>query len=191
MKLTPNQNFRTAALFSLVILMAAFAGAPAAGAEDQLLAPPLRGSGPEAGKPAVPRSPHAATGHEAVGPSPHAGLAVGKAAVDLGDIEKAEGGKTVAEVLTEGAALADQRILVRAKVVKKNDGIMGRNWLHLRDGSKNADGTEADLTVTSQQTANVGDLLVAEGKVSADKDFGFGYHYEVLLEDAKLKPESE
>jgi hypothetical protein len=174
----------------LVAPSSGFFSTPALAA-DQLLAPPLRGSGPEAGRPAIPAPAKSAVNpHESMaGPSPHAGLAAGRADLDLSGIGKAENGKTVAEIFSGSSDLADQRVAVRGKVVKKNDGIMGRNWLHLRDGSKNADGSDADLTVTSQQTATVGDVVLAEGKVTTDKDFGFGYHYDVLLEDAKITVE--
>ncbi|MCK7579746.1 MAG: hypothetical protein MZV65_31320 [Chromatiales bacterium] len=73
----------------------------------------------------------------------------GRAAeVDLSGIAKADGGKTVAEVLRrEGPRSPDQPVIVRGKVVKTNAGIMGKNWLHVRDGS-GAEGTN-DLTVTT------------------------------------------
>ena len=67
--------------------------------------------------------------------------------VDLTGIAKAEGGKTVAEVFAEKDALAGQKVAVRGKVVKTNAGIMGKDWVHVRDGS-GADGTN-DLTVTT------------------------------------------
>jgi hypothetical protein len=64
---------------------------------------------------------------------------------------------------------------------------MGKNWLHLQDGS-GSEGTN-DLTVTTTATAEVGDLVLVNGKVSVDRDFGYGYTYEVLLEDAEITVE--
>ncbi len=116
----------------------------------------------------------------------HAAAAKGPADVGSVKVPKAEGGKTVAEVFAQRAALSDKDVAVRGKVVKFLPGIMGRNWLHLRDGSGNPDKKDNDLTVTTSETAAVGDVVVAKGKVKVDRDFGAGYAYPVLIEDAKL-----
>jgi hypothetical protein len=77
---------------------------------------------------------------------------------------------------------------VRGKIVKANAGIMGKNWLHLRDGY--ATGTASDLTVTTSAVApKVGDTVLVTGKVSLNKDFGMGYQYDVIIEDAEVKVE--
>ena len=108
--------------------------------------------------------------------------------VDLSGIAKAEGGKTVAEVFAEKASLAGKPVTVRGKVVKVNGGIMGKNWLHVRDGS-GAEGTN-DLTVTtSGELPELGTIVVVTGPVTLDKDFGMGYQYAVILEDADVKVE--
>lgn len=120
---------------------------------------------------------------------PHAG--VNKAAetsVDLKGIAKAKGGNTVAEVFDQRATLSGKEVTVRGKVVKSNPQVMGHNWLHVRDGSKGADGSD-DLTLTTKDTAKVGDTIVVKGKVVTDKDFGFGYHYDVMLEEASVTVE--
>jgi hypothetical protein len=61
---------------------------------------------------------------------------------------------------------------------------MGKNWLHLQDGS-GSKGTN-DLTVTTNEMVKIGDLILVSGVVSVDRDFGFGYSYEVILEDAEV-----
>ena len=99
-------------------------------------------------------------------------------------IEPAQGGITVAKIFEDKAALAGKPVVVRGKVVKVNNGILGRNWVHLQDGTGTA-GTN-DLMVTTNATANVGDVVVARGKVAVDQDFGGGYRYAVLVEDATL-----
>ena len=86
-----------------------------------------------------------------------------------------------------GAELKDKPVLVRAKVVKYNGGIMGKNWVHLRDGSGAAADGSNDLLVTTAEPAKVGDIVNAEGVVRTNKDFGSGYAYKVMIEDAKLK----
>ena len=101
-------------------------------------------------------------------------------------VTKAEGGKTVAEIWQNRGALKDGPIVVRGKVVKALNGIMGRNWIHLRDGSgERASGTD-DLTVTTNETATVGEVITVKGTLRVDKDFGAGYRYTVILEDGKI-----
>jgi len=108
------------------------------------------------------------------------------AAVDLSGIAKADGGKTVAEVFAEKDALAGKPVIVRGKVVKINAGIMGKNWLHVRDGS-GAEGTN-DLTVTTAgELPELGATVVVTGPVTLNKDFGMGYTYDVIVEDAEVK----
>ena len=61
---------------------------------------------------------------------------------------------------------------------------MKKNWIHLQDGTENAG--KFDLTVTSDGKAVVGDIITVEGKLAINKDFGYGYSYEVLVEDAVI-----
>lgn len=102
-------------------------------------------------------------------------------------VEKAKGGKTVAEVWAGKAALQDKPVVVRGKVVKFLPEIMGKNWLHLRDGSGSQAKGDNDLTVTTKEPANVGDVVTVTGTLRVDKDFGAGYRYGVIVEDAKLQ----
>ena len=109
--------------------------------------------------------------------------------VDLTGILKAEGGKTVLDVYTEKAALANQPVVVRGKVVKTNAGIMNKDWVHIRDGSGEEGTNDLTVTTTSQPLPNVGDTVLVSGTVILDKDFGMGYQYPVLIEDAEVKIE--
>lgn len=117
----------------------------------------------------------------------HRAAAAGPA--DVGDVKvpKASGAdaRTVSEVWAQRTALNEKSVTIRGKVVKVNGGIMGRNWIHLRDGSGTA-GKDNDLTITSSDQVAVGDVVVAKGTVRADKDFGAGYAYPVIVEDAKV-----
>ena len=88
------------------------------------------------------------------------------------------------EVFAQAAALNGKEVLLRAKVVKYNGGIMGKNWLHVQDGS-GAAGTN-DLTVTTSAPAELGQVLLIKGTLATGKDFGAGYKYAVLIEDATL-----
>jgi hypothetical protein len=122
-------------------------------------------------------------------PDPHGTIASpGSSGVDATGIARAEGGNTVGEVFDRKDALTGKEVLIRAKVVKVNLGIMGRNWLHLRDGTKSSSGAD-DLTITSNEAAEVGQVVLVRGKVAVNKDFGFGYHYDVVVEEAKITVE--
>ena len=98
-----------------------------------------------------------------------------------------EGGKSVAAVWADRKGLAGKTVTVRGKVVKFNGGIMGRNWVHLQDGSGQADDRTNDLTVTTDAVVKVGDVVTVTGTVVVDKDFGSGYSYAVLVENAKIE----
>jgi type IV pilus biogenesis protein CpaD/CtpE len=147
----------------------------------------LQGCSKEQPSAQAPAAPAAAPQMDGVHPLPSSEAG---AAIDLAGIAKADGGKTVAELYAEKTALADTRISLRGKVVKANSGIMNKDWLHIRDGS-GADGTN-DLTVTTttKQLPKVGDTVVVTGKVTLNKDFGMGYQYPVILEDADVTIES-
>jgi hypothetical protein len=121
----------------------------------------------------------------------HAGVAMTPAAdADNVKVPKASGtnARTVAEIVTKSAELNDKPVLVRGKVVKYNPEIMGKNWIHLRDGSGSAADNTNDVLVTTAQPAKTGDVLTVKGVVRTDKDFGAGYSYKVLIEDATLQP---
>ena len=118
----------------------------------------------------------------------HALAAQGPAETKVSAVPKAPGaeGRTVAEIHAQRLALKDRTVALQGQVVKVNLGIMGKNWIHLRDGS--GEGPTADLTVTTSDTAVVGDVVVARGTLRLDKDFGAGYRYSVVLEEARLSP---
>ena len=114
--------------------------------------------------------------------------AAGAGPIDAGDVKvpKATGAnaRTVAEIHAQKAQLKDKKVTVRGKVVKSNAGIMGKNWIHVRDGSGTQEKGDNDITVTSESAASVGDVLVITGVVHVDKDFGAGYAYPVIIEEA-------
>lgn len=109
------------------------------------------------------------------------------AAVDVSNVEKAAGGYRVAELYADKAALAGKEVVIRGKAVKVTSGVMGKNWIHLRDGT-GSDGTN-DLTMTTSAVVTPGNMLLVRGKLSADKDFGSGYKYDVIIEDAVVTVE--
>ena len=99
-------------------------------------------------------------------------------------IETPADGKTVEQVYNEKESLNGKTVKVKGKVVKFNAGIMNRNWFHIQDGT--GDAKSNDLVVTSQEEAAVGDVVTLEGIVVNDKDFGSGYFFPVIIEDAKI-----
>jgi len=109
------------------------------------------------------------------------------AAVDLSNVPKAEGGNTVAELHAGKTDLAGKEVLVRARVVKFTLSVMGKNWVHVQDGSGTA-GTN-DLTVSTTGVAAVGDTVLVRGVLTTDKDLGFGYHYDIIIEDGTVTVE--
>ncbi len=151
---------------------------------DRILFGSLEGAGaPAADAAALP------PGHPPTGAAAPPGHPVPGRAADPGPIkvEKAAGGLTVAEVHAQRAKLAGQTVLVRGKVVKFLAGIMGRNWLHLRDGSGTPETLDNDLTVTTAETVTPGEVVVVKAKVAVDKDFGAGYVYGVILEEGQVQ----
>lgn len=94
--------------------------------------------------------------------------------------------KTVAALNLNKTALAGKTISANGKVVKVNNGIMGRNFVHVQDGT--GDASNNNLIVTSKQTAKIGDLVTISGVVAVNRDFGSGYSYPLLIEDASITP---
>jgi hypothetical protein len=95
-------------------------------------------------------------------------------AANVGDVkvDKAPGGKSVAEAYAAKNDLKDKPVVIRGKVVKSLSGIMGKNWIHLRDGSGSKEKGDNDITVTSDDSAAVGDVVTVSGLLHLDKDFG-------------------
>lgn len=126
----------------------------------------------------------AASGAETVTAPPHGQAGAAAAKDTVTGIDKVEGGNTIAEVYTDKRNLEGREVQVRGKVTKFTAGVMGKNWLHIRDSS-----TQDDLTVTSDSAASVDDIVVVKGKLALDRDFGHGYLYPLIVEDATLKKE--
>ena len=104
-------------------------------------------------------------------------------------ISKAEGqdAYTVAEIFSKRKELDGKQVSVRGKVMKVSPEIMGRNWVHLQDGSGDSKAGTHDLLVTTSEEAKPGETVTARGTVAKDKDFGSGYRYQVLVEKGVFK----
>jgi hypothetical protein len=104
-------------------------------------------------------------------------------------VAELEPGENIAWVYANKDSLADKQVSLRGKVVKYNSNIMGWNFIHIQDGSGDAATRNSDLTVTSKATTAVGETVVIAGTVTLDKDFGAGYLFPVLVEDASITAE--
>ena len=120
------------------------------------------------------------------GPAPavHGGVP----AATVKKLPKATGpdARTVEEVVKGKATLKDKTVLVNAQVVKVTNDVMGKNWVHLQDGSGKAADSTHDVIVTTKDKVAVGDVVKAKGTVRTDVNLGQGYSYAVLIEGAKL-----
>lgn len=149
---------------------------------------PGSGPAPSDGSPLVRSSATSAPAMPAGMAAQHASAAAGPEVTEKISVAKAEGpdGRTVAELFAQRAALNGKAVAVRGKVVKYNSGIMGKNWIHLRDGSGTPEGKDHDVTVTTNDTVAKGDVVLVKGIVAVDRDFGSGYTYTLVLEEAKV-----
>jgi hypothetical protein len=138
----------------------------------------------------APMAPPAAKAPSA-GMAPGASKAPGvpaPSATPMARIEPPAGGTAIAAIVARPAEFSGKRVTVRGKVVKFNANILGKNWLHLRDGSGAAGAAPGadDITVTSSAGAKLGDIVTVTGVVATNRDFGSGYSYAVMIEEATL-----
>lgn len=136
---------------------------------------------------------HAASPHGDSG-NPHgamAGAAKPAAEIDVSKVKRAAGpnAKTVAEAISQRTTLAGKKVKLSAVVVKSTGGVLGRTYLHLRDGSGDAAAGTNDIVATSAETPKVGDTVVVEGTLVLDRDIGSGYKFTTLLEDVQVVPQ--
>ena len=134
----------------------------------------------------------APAGHAATGVAPQGSMG-SKAQIAAQDktvkVEKAAGPNayTVAEVYAKRSELDKKTVVVKGKVVKVSEGIMGKNWIHIQDGSGDQQQGTHNLVSTTQDMSAVGDIVTITGTFAKDKDFGAGYLYKAIIEDAKVQ----
>jgi hypothetical protein len=105
--------------------------------------------------------------------------------VSAAEVGTVAGGTSISDLYAKKNEYKDKVVTVKGKVTKVNTGILGKNWFHIEDGTKF--GKAFDLTVTSDEFLNMGDIVTFQGKIVLDKDLGSGYFFEVLMEDAVVK----
>jgi len=99
-------------------------------------------------------------------------------------LEKQAGEITVAQIFGNRSNFSEKEVEIRGIVVKVNEQVMGKNWIHIQDGT--SDNGNFDLTITSADLPKLNDEITVKGKIILNKDFGYGYTYEVIMEDAKV-----
>jgi len=125
------------------------------------------------------------TDNAATSAAPLNGHAVPAKATTLSQpIARAEGGQTIAEIIASKKELSGKIVKIRGKVTKFTANVMNKNWIHLVDGS-----SESDLTIITSDNAEIGQTIMIEGSVVLDKDFGYGYFYDLLIDNAKITVE--
>lgn len=111
-------------------------------------------------------------------------MADAKAARAEVKIEPSEGVTTLSDLFSNKKNYSGKTVKVKGKITKVNPSIMGKNWIHIQDGTSFED--QYDLTITSDFIPEVGSIITVEGIIALDKDFGYGYTYPVLMEEGKL-----
>ncbi len=135
---------------------------------------------PIGSKPAVAANPHGGQ----TGSQPYTRKAAPEVKKDI-KIVVPKDCITIAELFSRKDSYAGKSVKIKGQVTKFSAEIMNKNWIHLQDGTEN--NGKFDLTITSAATVKNGDIVTLEGKVVLNKDFGYGYLFEVLIEDAELK----
>ena len=131
----------------------------------------------EGGASAASIEPAAGSGGSLGAMTPFSGISVDKAAGD--------NAYRVSEIFAQAEALNGKTIRIQGKVVKYSPSIMGRNWVHLQDGTGDPEAGTHDLVLTTSEQIKVNTVLTMEGVLAANKDFGAGYKYVAIVEEAK------
>ncbi|MCF6331197.1 MAG: hypothetical protein L3I99_06590 [Sulfurimonas sp.] len=108
-----------------------------------------------------------------------------EATVEKISVAKLDGGYNIEELYASKDKLKDKSIKLRAKVVKVSKAIMGKDWIHLQDGT--GEGATSDIMLTTKDsTVKVGDIVIVEAIYKTDVDLGYGYFFEVILQEGKF-----
>ena len=94
----------------------------------------------------------------------------------------AEGVTSLKDIISNPDQYKDKQVKVYGEVIKINLGIMNRNWIHVKDGTAD----EHDFVITSGAQVPLGQSVTFEGVITIDKDFGAGYVYALIMEEAKV-----
>ena len=93
-----------------------------------------------------------------------------------------EGSIKIADLVSNAKKFEGKTVQISGKCFKINPNIMERNWIHLRDGSKDS----YDLVITSKEFVEEGSVVTMKGTVTLNNDFGAGYRYDLVIEDGEI-----
>ncbi len=102
-------------------------------------------------------------------------------------IELPEGAVSIANVFDNPDSYVGKVVKLKGKVTKFNEAILSTNWIHIQDGTGDKQKNNFDITITTKDAAAVGDVIVIEGILNKDVDFGSGYKYNLIVQDATIK----
>ena len=91
---------------------------------------------------------------------------------------------TIARLFGNREYYANKEVKIRGVAVKVNENVMDRNWVHIQDGT--SFNSNFDLTVTTNDSITIGEEVTFKGKIILDKNFGSGYFYDIIMENAEL-----
>ena len=117
--------------------------------------------------------------------NPHKSATEAKEDKMIDKLAKNDGEIYLEEIFKNKNSYSNKEVEVKGVVVKVNKNILDKNWIHIIDGTKTE--TNSSLTITSNELVKVGDTVVVNGKIVLDKDFGYGYVYDIILEEGKFK----
>ncbi len=100
-------------------------------------------------------------------------------------IDPVQGSISIAALLENKKSYSGKTVIIKGEVTKYSSNILDKNWLHIKDGTDFSG--KSDLTVTTTQKAKIGDTITVQGIIALDKDFGSGYFFDIIMEDATLE----
>lgn len=159
--------------FDLILFAVLSEGCPFKGSEDEIVSemPPAAMS-----PTSIPHGAMPAMGESKAAPK---NIKVSKAV--------GEDAYTIEEIYAKKEELSQKTITVRAIVVKFMPQIMGKNWIHIQDGTGSAEKGNNDIAVSTLENAEIGEEVIIKGTLGIDKDFGMSCAFGALIEEASVK----
>lgn len=102
--------------------------------------------------------------------------------IRLDKIIQVDGSTPIADIVDNPEKYKNKKVQISGKCVKGNYNIMGRNWIHLKDGTRD----DFDLVITTDENVTVGQTVTMTGTVHLNVDFGAGYAYNLIIEKGKV-----
>lgn len=103
---------------------------------------------------------------------------------ELTIIQQPDNGTSIEKLLSNPESFKNEEITIKGKVVKVNKNILDRNWVHIKDGTTFKEKNQ--ITITTNVSVSIGDVVTFKGVITLGKDFGYGYVYPVLIENGEL-----